>query len=201
VRGDVTVDETFDIVVNALWYGRLAIDLTACLALEGKWSNRYRVSIFARTSRPIHVPSAIAAVGPFGDVKNYNGRDFYLSWYPAGLLSDDTAVSPEHPSPLTTQDELRLAERIGEGLKTVIPGAGEILRGVEEMFVEGGFVFANGQGSLADPRSSLHRRDRFGVRRYGQYFSVDTGKYSTAPWLAEALADEIVGVQPCRLVG
>ena len=40
---------------------------------------------------------------------------------------------------------------------------------------------------------SLHRRDRFGVQRYGHYFSVDTGKYSTAPRLAEALAREIAG--------
>ena len=193
VRGDVGVDETFDVVFNALWHGRLAIDRSAGLAPEGEWSNRYRVSIFARTSRPIDVPNAVAVVGPFGDVKNYNGRDFYLSWYPAGLLSESTAVLPEQPSPLTMQEKLRLVERVGEGLKTIMPGAGEILANTEDMVVEGGFVFAIGQGSIADPRSSLHRRDRFGVQRRGRYFSVDTGKYSTAPWLAKVLAGEIVG--------
>jgi len=193
VRGDGGVDETFDVVLNALWHGRLAIDHTAGLAPEGQWSNRYRVSIFVRTSGPICVPSAIAAVGPFGDIKNYNGRDFYLSWYPAGLRFESTSVLPEQPLPLTLQERLKLVERVGEGLKTVMPGAGEVLENVEDLVVEGGFVFAMGQGSLADPRSSLHRRDRFGVRRYGRYFSVDTGKYSTAPWLAEALAAEIVG--------
>lgn len=36
---------------------------------------------------PIDTPSVIIATGPFGDIKNYNKRDFYLSWYPTGLLS------------------------------------------------------------------------------------------------------------------
>ena len=74
VRGEAGVDETFDAVVNALWHGRLVIDRTAGLALEGDWSNRYRVSLFTRTSRSIDVPSATAVVGAFGDMKNYNGR-------------------------------------------------------------------------------------------------------------------------------
>ncbi len=193
VQGEGGVDETFDAVFNALWHGRLAIDRTAGLAPEGEWSNRYRVSLFARTSRPVDVPSAIAVIGPFGDIKNYNGRDFYLSWYPAGLLSESTAVSPKQPMPLGKQERLCLVERVGEGLGSVMPGAREVLANAEDMVVEGGFVFATGQGSIADPRSSLHRRDSFGVRQYGRYFSVDTGKYSTAPWLAEALAREIAG--------
>jgi hypothetical protein len=45
--------------------------------------------------------------------------------------------------------------------------------------------------ALDDPTASLHRRDRFGVRRLGSSISVDTGKYSTAPWLARRLAKEI----------
>ena len=57
----------------------------------------------------------------------------------------------------------------------------------------GGFVFARGAGALDDPRSGLHRRDRYGVERLGTYHSVDTGKYSTAPWLARELAAEIAG--------
>ena len=42
-------------------------------------------------------------------------------------------------------------------------------------------------------RQTLHRRDRFGVRRSGSYISVDTGKYSTAPWLAQRIAEEVLG--------
>jgi FAD dependent oxidoreductase len=190
VRGP-RLDETFDVVFNVLWHGRMEIDRTAGLPPEGEWSNRYRVSLFVRTSRLLDVPSAVAVVGPFGDVKNYNGRDFYMSWYPAGLLVDSTAVAPAPPRPLSRKAKLALVERVGAGLKTIMAGGDEILANAEDIAVEGGFVFAAGQGSLADPRATLHRRDLFGVRRYGCYFSVDTGKYSTAPWLADALANEL----------
>jgi hypothetical protein len=185
--------EIFDVVVNALWHGRLAIDLTAGLAPEGEWSNRYRVSVFARTSRPIDVPNAIVVTGPFGGIRSCNGRDFFLSWYPTGLLSDSNALLPEQPMPLSKKEKQCHVERVGEGLKSVMPGACEVLANADDIAVEGGFVFARGQGSIGDPDSSLHRRDRFGVQRFGRYFSVDTGKFSTAPLLAEALSREITG--------
>ena len=63
--------------------------------------------------------------------------------------------------------------------------------GAESIRLEGGWVFAMGQGALSDPGSGLHRRDRFGIRQAGRYFSVDTGKYSTAPALAREVADRI----------
>jgi hypothetical protein len=55
--------------------------------------------------------------------------------------------------------------------------------------VEGGWVFAAGGGNLSDPDSALHRRADFGITRRGGYVSLDTGKYSTAPWLARHIAD------------
>ena len=63
---------------------------------------------------------------------------------------------------------------------------------IEDVRLEGGWVYAAGQGSLADPRSTLHRRDRIGITRAGSYFSVDTGKYSIAPWLAREVAALII---------
>ena len=58
------------------------------------WSHRYRRCLFVRTRHTVDVPSAIVAVGPFGDVKNYNGRDFYLSWYPVGLVAEGNELGP-----------------------------------------------------------------------------------------------------------
>jgi hypothetical protein len=59
------------------------------------------------------------------------------------------------------------------------------------MELQGGWVFAAGQGLLSDPRASLHRRSDFGVARLGSYISVDTGKYASAPWLARRIAAQI----------
>jgi hypothetical protein len=85
------------------------------------------------------------------------------------------------------------AARVRAALEPVLPGLGAVLDDAESVVVHGGFVFARGAGALDDPRSGLHRRDRYGVQRHGSYFSVDTGKYSTAPWLARELATEIAG--------
>lgn len=183
--------EPFDVVVNALWHGRMAVDATAGLPPEREWSNRYRVSLFARTHGSFDVPSATIVVGPFGDMKNYDGENFYLSWYPAGLLLNSAAVAPRRPDPLDASARKFLLAAVESHLGALVPRARDVLRNAAQIEIEGGFVYAAGRGSLADPKASLHRRDRFGVRRRGRYFSIDTGKYSTAPLLAQELSKEI----------
>lgn len=190
---DVPVDGTFDAVVNALWSGRLAVDASLGLQPQPGWSHRFRLSLFVRTHRPMEAHSMVVATGPFGDIKNYNGRDFYLSWYPAGLLVEGLAVPPPELPLLGDADRLHIADAIRAGLGALIPVTHEILEQAESVQVEGGWVFAQGQGSLADPAASLHRRDRFGVIERGTYFSVDTGKYSIAPWLARQIAVRLTG--------
>ena len=191
VRGTPDLDERVDVVLNALWEGRLAVDSVAGLTPDYAWTHRYRLCVFARTPRPVDVRSAIAAVGPFGDVKNFDGRDFYLSWYPVGLVAQGADVVPPRPLALTPAEEARFVGEVRAGLESVMPGVGRVLDEAEEVLVRGGYVFARGTGSIGDRGSDLHRRDRYGVVRRGTYLSIDTGKYSTAPWLADRLAREI----------
>jgi glycine/D-amino acid oxidase-like deaminating enzyme len=193
VLGQPHVDEVFDVVVNALWEGRLAIDRAAGLEPEPGWSHRYRLSVFVRTGERVGIRSAVVGVGPFGDIKNYNERDFYLSWYPTGLVAEGHSMILCRPAPLSADDERRFVREVVSSLAKLIPSSANILAAAEHVKVRGGFVFAQGQGSIGDPRSTLHRRDRFGVRRLGNYHSVDTGKYSTAPWIAANLASSICG--------
>jgi hypothetical protein len=144
-----------------------------------------------RSTSQIDAPSAIIATGPFGDIKNYNNRDFYLSWYPTGLLVDSSEISPPSPPKLdlTTKNELSVSimQKLGEFL----PGVLQITERIERIDLQGGWVYAAGEGKLSDPKSTLHRRSDFGIKRVGSYLSVDTGKYSTAPWLARKVADLI----------
>ena len=77
-----------------------------------------------------------------------------------------------------------------EHLGSLMPPAKALAAAASATTVDGGWVFAIGQGSLADPSATLHRRSQFGVSRLGSYISVDTGKYSVAPWLAR----QVVGV-------
>lgn len=192
VRTSEDDDDRYDAVVNALWEGRLAVDATMGAPPPQTWSHRYRVSAFVRTDRTIDVPSAVICTGPFGDVKNYDGRHFYLSWYPSGLLVDTPVLEPAPPLDLSAADRERLKTTVIEQLTAVLPRVREIGDHVESCRIEGGWVYAAGTGSLADPASTLHRRDRVGVTCDGRYVSVDTGKFSIAPWLARGIAADLM---------
>ena len=76
----------------------------------------------------------------------------------------------------------------------VLPWVGSIERAASEVRVQGGWVYSQGGGSLDDPGAAVHRRNRLGISRFGSYFSVDTGKYSVAPTLAERLARAVADV-------
>jgi glycine/D-amino acid oxidase-like deaminating enzyme len=191
VISSTAVEGSFDWVVNALWHGRIAIDLSVGIKPAHVWSNRYRLALFIKTSRSVNAPSAILATGPFGDVKNYGGTDFYVSWYPLGLIIDSAAVSPPAPPLATKEVANRLTRGMLDHLGKYLPAVRRIGDNVESVRVEGGWVHAAGRGVLSDPASALHRRTEFGIVRSGTYVSVDTGKYSTAPWLAHQIADMV----------
>ena len=181
----------FDLVINSLWEGRLAVDAGASLKPPATWSNRFRRSVFLRTKEPVESPSAIITTGPFGDVKNYNNRDFYLSWYPVGLVAENSDLSPVQPASPDESSEQEICHAILDCLGPLLPWTRELKGNIDQMRLEGGWVFAAGKGALSDPGSSLHRRSDFGITKRGSYISVDTGKYSTAPWLARKIADII----------
>lgn len=192
VETAVGVHDAFDVVVNALWHGRPAIDRGVGDCLDRERHHRYRVALFVRTRTALPIASAVVSAGPYGDVKNYNGRDFYVSWYPVGLLTSGEAV--DHP-PVPVLDDpqrSRLAAEIFDALGAILPPVRAIQRSAEQVRVAGGWVYAQARGRLDDPASTLHRRDRLGVKWHGRYASVDTGKYSVAPYLAREIAHAIV---------
>lgn len=193
VESSLGRDGPYDYVVNALWNGRMAVDATAGLPPAGKWSNRYRLSLFARTTAAVDAPSAIIATGPFGDIKNYNKRDFYLSWYPSGLRMDSPLLSPPEPPDLDEASVQETTDSIFERLTELLPRVGDIRQHIEHLSLRGGWVFAAGQGQLSDPSSTLHRRTDYGITVKGGYISVDTGKYSHAPLLAAKVAEYVSG--------
>lgn len=182
----------YDHVINALWAGRPEVDNTVGLRPEAPWSHRFRLCLFVRTAESLDVPSAVIGTGPFGDVKNYNGRDFYLSWYPAGLVAEGNALAPPAMPDLDDALHARVRDCTWKRLGELIPPVSAIASAAEKVEINGGWVFAVGDGSLSNPLSSLHRRDRIGVHRFGAYTSIDTGKYSIAPWLAKGVADSLL---------
>jgi len=192
IESQMGESETYDAAVNALWEGRPLVDSSVGIQQQYKWSHRFRVSLFVKTRTRLDIPPAVVCTGPFGDVKNYNGKAFYLSWYTDGLLaSGEKLAPPEKPNP-GLQQRRDIIAGVFRHLGQCIPPIQQIQDEAEEIVVDGGWVFASGSGKLSDPASTLHQRDRIGITRKGRWYSVDTGKYSIAPWLARELAQHIV---------
>ncbi len=192
VKTDVGTDGPYDVVVNALWEGRPRIDASLGIQQDHELSHRYRLALFIETRQRVETPSAVLCTGAFGDVKNYNGRELYVSWYPTGLLASGEAIDPPLLPQLDASERKALTDDIFSQLGRIIPSVSRIEEDATEIRLEGGWVFARGRGDLNDPESTLHQRDRIGIKRLGSYFSIDTGKYSVAPWLALQVAEAIV---------
>jgi hypothetical protein len=182
----------FTSVVNALWAGHPEIDDTMALKNVNNPSLRYRLSLFVESKEAISIPCAVICTGPFGDIKNYNRRKFYLSWYTSGLVYSSSDMKVPRLPDMAASEKTEIIDSTFENLALHIPGADEIRRKATGISVEGGWVFANGRGSLSDPAATLHKRDQVGIHQTGQWFSVDTGKYSIAPWLAKEVSTRIL---------
>lgn len=175
-------------VCNALWAGRPAIDQSCLGQADAQPHHRYRVSAFIDAAATTTHPSTVLGFGPFGDVKSYGAGRFYASWYPAGLLAEGADLTPPPLSALTPQTRDRIRDGIREGLKRYLPLTDRVFETAQAIRIEGGWVYARGRGQISERGASLHKRDKWGVLRSGNYLSIDTGKYSVAPWIAEQLA-------------
>lgn len=189
--GSVETLGPFAAVVNALWEGRGEIDATVGLQRAASWTHRYRVSMFAKTRFPVSLTSAVIAVGPFGDIKNYDGNRLYLSWYEAGLLCESHALRPPRAPQPDDAEQARICNEKFANLGRIIPAIADLRADLEKIELHGGWVHAAGQGALSDPASGLHRRDNIGQLSQHGYFSVDTGKFSVAPLLAQQIAASV----------
>jgi glycine/D-amino acid oxidase-like deaminating enzyme len=186
------VFDGFDAVVNALWEGKSSIDETAGLTSNELLTYRYRVSAFLKVPNT-SLRNVVITTGPFGDMKNYDGKNVYLSWYPAGLLRQCRQKHAPATPVLGPDLEREIYDRIIYELGQYFPAVIELSKTAEQPLVRGGWIVAPGEGLLSDPRSSLHRRDESGIVRHGDYYSVVTSKYSVAPWLATKIASDLSG--------
>ena len=195
-RGAARVEGRFDVVVNALWEGRPSVDATIGIRPPAPWSHRFRAGVFGRSSSA-QFRSALVCTGPFGDVKRYADGRFYLSWYEAGLLAEGHELEPpRRAAVLTPARRENVLHRTLTELARYFPAMHGLAANGEEVVVQGGWVYAIGQGSLADKASTLHQRDKFGMTVDRGYISVDTAKYSVAPWLAARVAAIVTQESP-----
>ena len=182
----------YDHVVNALWQDRMRIDANLGLRPHRRWLHRYKLAVHVSGAEGPRLPSTTLILGEYGDVVDFGGGRYYLSWYPACKLGEwqDLQPPPVEPSDATRREVL---DRTLGALARVLPAISATDLSRAKVDIEGGYIFAWGKTDISDPMSELHSRSDIGIRSQGRYHSIDTGKYCMAPYFAEMLADRICG--------
>jgi len=180
------------VVVNALWDRRLAIDIAMGLPPERPWIFRLKHRVTGcRPATLAGLPSMTFVLGPFGDVVTYPADDFlYLSWYPACMTDRSDAPAPPAAWDAAATGSLArdaqspiIAKTLG-AFEAVVPG----LSAIQEPVADGGVIFAWGESDIDDVSSELHQRHRIGIAEADGYYSINTGKLTSAPLFARQLA-------------
>ena len=189
-RGETWVGEAAT-VVNCLWDGRLAIDREMGVLPRRPWVYRLKYRLLGRLpDRLKTLPSVTMMLGRFGDLVNYGDGRVYLSWYPTclGGWSADVVTPDAWKAPCrdgVPLDEAReLIDRTLEAFDEIVPGLREC--GVES--VAAGVIFSWGATDIDDLESELHQRHDIGPEAHDGYITVNTGKLTSAPLFARAVA-------------
>ncbi len=176
---------TVDVVVNCLWEGRHRIDKALHSDSSSDWITRVKYGFMLNaTSRIRHLPSLVITHGPFGDVVNYPyDNTVYVTWYPSCLvyigqterLPDvwEAVCEGNHPSDLAG----RIFKESIHALSEYIPE----LRTMKLKRTLAGSIVGRGQTDISDPESGLHCRHGIGVDAANGYYTIFTGKYTSAP--------------------
>jgi hypothetical protein len=185
--------DRYDHVINASWDSLVNLDSTAGITAPNAYT--YRVKHFLRLAGGPLLLSATIVLGRFGDVVSYGDGSLFLSWYPIGQRGMTVNASPpDWAIPLKGREAEDVRQGTIDGLANVVPGL-DSLSEVASFRAEmrGGIIYAMGSTDVDDPVSGLHQRHAVGPRSFGRYHSINTGKYSFAPFFAEMLAERIVG--------
>lgn len=197
VEGSRADGKTFsieaDTLVNCLWEQRLVFDHQLGVRPPRRWVHRLKFRVRGRLPSALRaLPSFTYVLGPYGDIVAHDDGEVNMSWYPVCRRGWSEALAPPEewaqicktPPP---QIAASVAAQTLAQFDRFLPGLGATR--VEG--VDAGVIFSWGGSDIDDPASALHARSDIGVQEHDGYFSINTGKFTTAPLFAEQLAGRL----------
>lgn len=180
------------VLVNCLWENRLFFDQQLGIQPSRNWVYRLKHRILGKAPSSIASTGSFTFVlGAFGDVVNYDNQLTYLSWYPAcmsGWSSDLTTPETWENAcngKMQLEENRHWVEKALEELDSFFPG----MKQFDVQYIDGGIIFSWGKTDIVDMQSELHQRFNIGVNQQEGYFSIDTGKFTSAPLFASSLKE------------
>lgn len=194
-NSSLRIVEEYTDVVNASWNGLLEIDRNMGIEPLGKWSHRYKFgNKILVPLQKTDLPSTTMVLGAFGDTVNFLERGAFMSWYPVGRTGwSEDYRPPDWDNMYSKEERFDVFQRSFEELKQRVPAVGHLKFSIEAVDAVGGDILALGTMDVDKTESRLHERFEVGIRSFGNYHSVDTGKYTMIPYLAMKMADRLLG--------
>ncbi len=191
---DQKKQKSYDIVINGLWDGRLALDQQVGFSDPSPWIYRIKHAIFLQTKNHLLVPSTTIIQGPYGDLVNFGKGNYYLSWYPTCMqgLAKNQPQPPNWNRNVSKTTAIEMTRDTISNLSSYIP----LLKTLSETTIDhlsvlGGIIYAHGETDVGDPKSLLHERHQLNIKSNRNYYSVNPGKYSLCPFFAMETAKKI----------
>jgi len=174
-----------DVVFNCLWEDKMTLDKKMGVEVEKGFNLRLRYGIMMKTPSCLQeISSFVTIQGPYGDFVNYpESNQVFFSWYPSSMkgMVIDQSMPPswEEVCEGHISDTLRqsLLNENFNNFHRLIPALTEF----EDSTVMAGVIMANGYHDIHDTNSKLHERSEFPITQNDGYFSINTGKFTSAP--------------------
>jgi hypothetical protein len=185
----------FDQVVNALWEGQRAIDLSCGMVPKDGWVYRLKYRTIVRLPPELlTAPSFTMVLGRYGDVVVRPDGTAYLSWYPVGLQGWSNELEP--PESWLSDCSANALDKGGADIGArIISAISEWIPAMARshpLIVDAGIICAYGSTDVDDAGSALHCRSEVGITSDSGYYSIDPGKLTTAPLFGQQAADLIL---------
>jgi hypothetical protein len=128
------------------------------------------------------------------------GEDLLAAGLAAGaeprflLTAAGAELPPEWDGELTRAQRLAVFQRSLAAWVERCPALSGVKFSEENVDPGGGVIFAWGETGIEDHHSKLHDRYDIGVYSRGNYHSVNTGKFTTSPYMGLRTAERILGL-------
>jgi glycine/D-amino acid oxidase-like deaminating enzyme len=174
----------FDAVVAAAWTGQPALLPAGAAPLRN-----IRLKAAVRLPPRAGHETVTLVHGPFGDVVAHRGYT-YASWYPAGRLSHEHAVSPSGEAEglrhgIVVRDDV--ARRTVAGLAAL----GLLDADEDPASIVADYILGHGDLDIDRRDSALHSRAEFGVEAVGRVLVPTSFKLTTAPLAARLTVEQL----------
>jgi glycosyltransferase involved in cell wall biosynthesis len=167
-------------VVNCLWENKTKIDN---YILDEKYYDtnyRYKFGIISKKINELNNEYSITFVnGPYGDFVNFSNY-MYFTWYPYSIKG--FCHSDEPPKDWNIDKLIIDKENFISSHTDIF----NYIFGKKFNFLEpkiiGGIIVATGDKDITEHDSKLHERNDIRIKCKNNYFTISTGKYTSAPY-------------------